>query len=178
MNSAVAESKGTSQLRVCQSVQMQYGVSACDMAAILRLREDQYRSRLRRLGLAADPSAFDFDLRRDASEIVVKIQSELGRLAREHGLPDKGAADALTALARTVKTVGELLKDNEGADSRVLPKGDAVDGPDMDRMRTALLRVERRIEELAQKRANEIVDRRSEPPTDCEAERGVAVPGA
>lgn len=178
MTLAIAESKGTSQLRVCQSVQMRYGVPAREMAAVLCLKEEQYRNKLRKLGLTPDPSAFEFDLRRDATEIVVKIQSELGRLAREDGLPDKGAADALTALARTVKTVGELLKESEGIDSRAVPKGEATDGLDMNRMRTALQRVERRIEELAQKRANEILDRRSESQTDCEVERGVAVPGA
>lgn len=171
----VAESRSIARLRTGQRVQSRYGVPAHIISELLGLSEASYRSRLRKLGLPADIPVVNFDLHRDAGEIMRKIQAELARLAQDSGLPDKGAADALTALARTVKTVIELLRENEPAPVDPVSEDNGID---VKKLRIALQRAERRIEELAQKRANELLDQRTEPGPHNDCQSGVAVSGA
>lgn len=82
------------------------------------------------------------------------MQAELNKLIDGDDLPDKSKAEALMALAKAVKTVGELVAETQTAE------GDTVTSvASLHEVRQALIRIDRRIEDLAQRRARDILGR-------------------
>ena len=110
---------------------------------MLALSPEKYLAAIRRLG----PD--DGDIRGQSPTAVVldRLQLELKRLIEGEELPDKGKAEALMALARAVKTVGEL------ASEVVRPPERDNRTASVTEIRQVLSRIDRRIDELANRRA-------------------------
>lgn len=118
------------------------------MAELLGLAPATYGRNLRRLKLGGG--------RKDAAcappeTPLMRLQAELQKLIAGEELPDKSRAEALMALARAVKTVGELAAEAPAPER----EGEPVIG--FAAVQQALARIDRRIEELAEKRARDIL---------------------
>lgn len=167
-----SESKSVTKLRAARRLQQRYNIAAAEMAAVLGITENIYRKRLLKLGFDSTHIENPFGLYGEAAGIMVKLQTELARLANDSGLPDKSSADALTALARTVKTVVELMR--EGTTE---PETDAGSHENVIEIGAALDKIDRRINELAAERAAEILRSRTEYTAENSIEQGVVVSG-
>ena len=114
------------------------------------ISEKNYRDRLKRHGflekMHSKPSATESALQR--------LQAELNKLIDGDELPDKSKAEALMALAKAVKTVGDLATETE-----TTTVDNAASVVSLHEVRQALIRIDRRIEDLAQRHAREIVER-------------------
>jgi hypothetical protein len=101
------------------------------------------------------------------------LRTELNKLIDGEELPDKNKAEALMALAKAVKTVGELAVETGAAE---------VDGgalaPSLHEARQALARIDRRIDELAKRRAQEILGRGLDAKSDHDSGKRMAAQGA
>lgn len=168
-----SENKSAAKLRAAWRMQQRYHIAAAEIAAIIGLSENIYRKRLLKLGFDCSHSENPFGLYGEAAGIMVKLQTELARLANDSGLPDKSSADALTALARTVKTVVELMREGTAE-----PETGSAPQEDLTDIGAALDKIDRRINELAGERAAEILRRRSECAAENSIEQGVVVSGA
>ncbi|GAB1581387.1 hypothetical protein [Phyllobacterium phragmitis] len=153
-------------------VTRKYGVPHADIAFLLNIEEKTYLRRLRLSGFDPD-AAIRSDRLPDMEGILANIRTELLRLTEGGKVPDKGAADALTSLARALKTVIELAREStpppamETAPATVTPE----------ELREALARIDRRINELADSRAAEIIRRRLDGPDGDRADEGVVLRG-
>ncbi|MHC5230908.1 hypothetical protein [Brucella sp. LJL56] len=146
-------SRGEARIRTAHRLQIAHGIDPADMAELLSVSVSQYLNRLNRLNLACSSAAPDSDKRtRDA--ILERLQAELKRLLDGEDLPDKSKSEALMALARAVKSVGELTAEERPTSQS--PAGGAV--ASLGETRKALMRISRRINELAESRAREILD--------------------
>ncbi|KXF78285.1 hypothetical protein ATN84_00315 [Paramesorhizobium deserti] len=154
-------------------VTRRYGVPHADIAFLLNIEEKTYLRRLRQSGLDpdADESAGQLP---DIEEILANIRGELVRLTEGGRVPDKAAVDALVSLARALKTLIELTPEKarrpfaEAAGVAVTPE----------EISEALARIDRRIDELANLRADEIIRRRFERGDGAGADEGVVLRGA
>ncbi len=175
MDSELRTGKGLAQrnerIRLAYQLQMRHGIAAGDLAAILGLSEEGYHLRLRRLKFIGDEPT---QPQRPADSAFERLQVELQRLLHGEELPDKSKAEALMALARAVKTVGELTPEGGGQDTG----RDMIVRPDVKEVRQALARIDRRIEELAEKRAREILGGGLGVPTDIGGGGRMAATGA
>jgi len=168
-----APANPSGRARAGYHVTRRYGVPHADIAFLLNIEEKTYLRRLRQSGV--DPNtAMRSDRLPDIEEILANIRNELARLTEGGKVPDKGAADALTALARALKTVIELAR--ESTPRPVAEAAPAAVSPE--ELSEALARIDRRIDELANLRAAEIVRRRLERPAGDGADTGVVLPGA
>lgn len=133
------------------------------------LSEKTYRIRIRRLGFD------DQEINKPSSSesAFQRLQSELNKLIDGDELPDKSKAEALMALAKAVKTVGELA--SETAPSEQSRETCAV--VSLSEIRRALAHIDRRIDELAQRRAREILGRGLDATTDHGGGMRMADPG-
>jgi hypothetical protein len=153
---------------------LRYGVPHADIAFLLKVKERSYLNRLNREGIDPHAAGRLDGLPVDIEEILANIRNELARLTEGGKVPDKGAADALTALARALKTVIELARE-----STPRPVAEAAPAAvSTEELSEALARIDRRIDELANLRAAEIVRRRLERPAGDGADTGVVLPGA
>lgn len=168
-----SESKSAAKLRAAYHMQQRYNIATADMVAVLGITEATYRKRLLKLGLDIGNAENLFGLDGEAAAIMVKLQTELARLANDSGLPDKSAADALTALARTVKTVVELKREGAAGGEAIMKPDDDLTG-----ISAALQKIDRRINELAEVRAAEILRSRSEYGAENSIEQGMVISGA
>ncbi|WP_374829980.1 hypothetical protein [Paenochrobactrum pullorum] len=168
-----SENKAIAKLRAAARMQQRYNIAAMEMASVLGIAESTYRKRLLKLGLVSAHIENPFGLYGEAAGIMVKLQTELARLANDSGLPDKSSADALTALARTVKTVVELMREGSAEPETGVNTHDDLTG-----IGAALEKIDRRINELAGERAAEILRRRTECAAENSIEQGVVVSGA
>ncbi len=151
------QSKTTERLYAAFQLQIRYSVSFADMALLFGVSEKLYRRRLTVAGL---------DVKRleiinngiGTNSAMLKLQAELSKIIEAQGLPDKASADALTALAKTVKSVLELQ--HEAATHEVPPNEEVTD---LTMTNKVLEIIDCRINELADYRANELLRQRIEP---------------
>ncbi|PYE88380.1 hypothetical protein [Phyllobacterium leguminum] len=148
-----------------------YSVPHADIAFLLGMKEKNYLTRLRRLGIDADVNTTQ--RLPGLEEILARIRAELMRLTEEGRVPDKGAVDALVSLARALKTVIELERENIAPP--VADTGPASVSPE--ELREALARIDRRIDELANLRAAEIIQRRLDGSHNNGSGQGVVLSG-
>lgn len=165
--------RGEARIRLAHQLQIAHGIDPADMAELLSVSVSQYLNRLNRLNLACSSARPDSEKRaRDA--ILERLQTELKRLLEGEDLPDKSKSEALMALARAVKSVGELAFEDkpvsQPSTSRVVAS--------LSETRKALMRISRRINELAESRAREILDGRPDAAASGSSRGGVAVSGA
>ncbi len=160
------------RIRLAHQLQVAYGIDPADIAELLSISVSQYLNRLNRLNLVSSSAAPDSEKNtRDA--ILERMQIELKRLLDGENLPDKSKSEALMALARAVKSVGELTAEEK-------PVGRSSSGAavaSLGETRKALTRISRRINELAERRAREILDGRPDAATSGGGGGGVAVSG-
>nr|WP_247886259.1 hypothetical protein [Brucella intermedia] len=146
---------------------------------MLSVPVSQYLNRLNRLNLDCSSAAADSQVKtRDA--ILARLQAELERLLDGEDLPDKSKSEALMALARAVKSVGELTAEDKSAGPSG-PSGPLFAGrtaTSLSDTRRALMRISRRINELAESRAREILDGRPDAAASGSSGGGMAVSGA
>lgn len=146
------------RVRLAFRLQMKHAVAVNEIAQVMGCSERQYLYWLKCLGLDEQiftkPSGTESALQR--------LQSELNKLIDGDELPDKSKAEALMALAKAVKTVGELA-------SETAPSGQDHDTGavvSLSEINRALALIDRRIDELAQRRAQEILGRGLDATTD------------
>lgn len=127
--------------------------------------ERQYLYWLKHLGLDEQiftkPSGTESALQR--------LQAELNKLIDSDELPDKSKAEALMALAKAVKTVSELA-----AETGASEEGRVASVTSLHEVRLVMARIDRRIDELAQRRAQEILERGLDATTDNSSGRRMA----
>lgn len=140
------------RVRRAHALQVAHGIDIADMAEAMGLSLTNYIARLNRLQLDIN-TVTNRELRK-VDPALERLQTELKRLLDAEELPDKSKAEALMALARAVKTVNELSAESSAPAARTEEKAADVNGT-----RQALLRIDRRIDELAKKRAREIMER-------------------
>lgn len=166
-------SRGEARIRLAHQLQTAHGIDPADIADLLSVPVSQYLNRLNRLNLAcSSPSPGTEKRAREA--ILDRLQAELKRLLDGEDLPDKSKSEALMALARAVKSVGELTAEDRPVNQ--LPAGNAV--ASLSETRKALMRISRRINELAERRAREILDGGPDAAASGSSGGGVAVSGA
>jgi hypothetical protein len=146
-----------------------YGVPHSEIAFLLNITEKSYLQRLRRLGLDADAGARE--PLPDMEEILANIRAELMRLTEGGKVPDKSAVDALVSLAKALKTVIDLERENEARP--VADNGPAPVKPK--ELREALALIDKRIDELANLRAAEMVKRRLDGQNSDSSSEGVVL---
>lgn len=175
------------RVRTAFQLQSTYMIDPEHLAFVLGMTASDYQRRLDRLGcygstdaefaprergesakiIGDHPSDVKNDRVNYLPELIAKLQRELLRFADDEGLPDKGQADSITALARTVKAVSELVS------STMLGDGDACEAAgeqvDLEDVAKALALIDRRMDELADIRAHERLRGRAEPATDNKA---------
>lgn len=136
------------RVRLAFCLQMKHAIPPADIARVMGITETNYRNRLRRLNLddriVSEPSASETALQR--------LQAELNKLIDGDALPDKSKAEALMALAKAVKTVGELVAETQTAEIDTV-----TSVASLHEVRQALIRIDGRIEELAKRRAREVL---------------------
>lgn len=168
--------RGEARIRLAHQLQIAHGIDPTDMAELLSVSISQYLNRLNRLNLDCSSAAADSQVKtRDA--ILARLQAELERLLDGEDLPDKSKSEALMALARAVKSVGELTAEDKSAG----PSGPLFAGrtaASLSDTRRALMRINRRINELAESRAREILDGRPDAAASGSSGGGMAVSGA
>ncbi|NKB82961.1 hypothetical protein [Brucella grignonensis] len=157
------------RIRLAFRLQMKHDIASADVAQMMGLSEKTYRIRIRRLGLD------DQEINKPSSSesAFQRLQSELNKLIDGDELPDKSKAEALMALAKAVKTVGELA--SETASSEQSRETCAV--VSLSEIRRALTHIDRRIDELAQRRARKILGRGLDATTDHGGGMRMADPG-
>ncbi|ABX61675.1 MULTISPECIES: hypothetical protein [Brucella] len=158
------------RIRLAYQLQVRHGITAEDLAKILGLSEERYDLWLRRLKCTGSEAKAP---QRPIEGAFERLQAELQRLLDGEQLPDKSKAEALMALAKAVKTVDELT-----AESTTTETGREIATPDIKEVRQALARIDRRIEELAEKRAREILGGGPGVSADIGSARRMADPGA
>ncbi|WP_266064741.1 hypothetical protein [Brucella intermedia] len=170
---------GEARLRLAHQLQVAHGIDPADIALLLSVPVSQYLNRLNRLNLDCSSAAADSQVKtRDA--ILARLQAELERLLDGEDLPDKSKSEALMALARAVKSVGELTAEDKSAGPSG-PSGPLFAGrtaASLSDTRRALMRISRRINELAESRAREILDGRPDAAASGSSGGGMAVSGA
>ncbi|MBN9046194.1 MAG: hypothetical protein J0H18_11075 [Rhizobiales bacterium] len=167
-------SRSARRLHLAHELQTAHGIDTADMAELCGLSLESYRSRLRRLQLEEPPAART--RKREAEPALVRLQAELNALLAAEELPDKGRAEALMALARAVKTVGELSTEADAAPARNV--ANAACPVSVAEVRQALRRINRRIDDLAEKRAQEILGGRADAGAVDSGRGGMASQGA
>ena len=161
------------RIRLAHRLQIEHGIELAEMAEVMGFSDETYYLRLRRLKLESSPDNFN-PARRTANRVLRRLQAELRHMIEGEELPDKSKAEALMALARAVKTVSELS--NEADASR---QGGDCDPPPVSTgdVRKALSQIDRRIEEIAAKRAREILGGGLDANADRGGAAGMAVSG-
>lgn len=157
------------RVRLAFRLQMKHDILSADMAQLMGCTEKQYGHWLKGAGFdekaLIKPSVTDTALQR--------LQTELNKLIDAEELPDKGKAEALMALAKAVKTVGELVTETEtsetSTEASVVTLGD---------VRQALDRIDRRIDDLAERRAREILERGADAQSDHGCGQRMVIEGA
>jgi len=136
------------RVRLAFCLQMKHDIVSAEIAEVMGSTEKQYLHWLKVIGLDEEalikPSATDTALQR--------LQSELNKLIDAEELPDKGKAEALMALAKAVKTVGELATETGAVET-----SNDTGLVSLVEVKAALARIDRRINELAKRRAREIL---------------------
>jgi hypothetical protein len=165
------QARSEARIRLAYGLQTTHGIDSAEMAEVLGYSLDNYLVRLRRLQLVT-PSGATLKPQVKADPALERLQTELKRLLDAEELPDKGKAEALMALARAVKTVGEL-----SAEATAPARSEESSTVSVNEARQALLRIDRRIEELAKRRAREILGRGLDANAGDGGGGGVAAPG-
>ncbi|WP_247880368.1 hypothetical protein [Ochrobactrum sp. Q0168] len=147
------QARSETRLRHAYALQMAHGIDSAELAEVLGYSLDNYLVRLRRLQLVA-PSGAALKPQAKTDPALERLQTELKRLLDAEELLDKSKAEALMALARAVKTVSEL-----SAEAAAPARSEESSAVSVNEARQALLRIDRRIEELAKRRAREILGR-------------------
>ncbi|GGB08911.1 hypothetical protein GCM10011491_41130 [Brucella endophytica] len=137
--------------RAGYDVSRKYGVPHAEIATLLNIKEATYLCGLRRLGLDHDPAKSG--RLPDMEEILSRVRTELMRLTEGGRVPDKGAVDALVSLAKALKTIIDLERENDTRPAEAAPAAEIRPGE----LREALALIDRRIDELATLRAAEII---------------------
>jgi len=136
------------RVRLAFCLQTKHDIALADIVELMGCTEKQYLQWLKLIGLdekaLIKPSAADTALQR--------LQSELNKLIDAEELPDKGKAEALMALAKAVKTVGELSTETGAVET-----SNDTGLVSLVEVKAALARIDRRINELAKRRAREIL---------------------
>ncbi|PRD45793.1 hypothetical protein C5748_01170 [Phyllobacterium phragmitis] len=175
-----SDTAGSASERACAGYRLhgKYGVPHAEIAFVLGVEERIYLNRLRRGGIDPDMTKRADDLPLDVEEILANIRNELVRLTEGGKVPDKAAVDALGSLARALKAFIELARENT---VQPAPAADPV-AVKPEELRDALARIDRRINELADVRAAEIIQRRHEGQFEGQSGdgggQGVVLPGA
>ncbi|MFC7065257.1 hypothetical protein [Brucella rhizosphaerae] len=158
------------RVRLAFRLQTKHDIAWAEVAQLMGLSEKTYRDRIRRLGLK-DPG---LNRPSGAESALQRLQTELNKLIDGEDLPDKSKAEALMALAKAVKTVGDLASEAAPSDQ------DHNNGPvlSLSEVRQAVARIDRRIEELAQRRARETLGGGLDATTDNGGGTRMADPGA
>lgn len=149
--------KMADRLHAAFQMQVRYCVPPPDMAFLFGFSEKNYHRRL----VAAGLDVKKLDKLNDTSgtnSAMLKLQAELTKIIEAQGLPDKASADALTALAKTVKSVLELQQ--EAATHEVTTDIVVTDTAVVNKV---LGIIDDRINELANYRATELLRHRFEP---------------
>ncbi|MFD1197650.1 hypothetical protein ACFQ3K_04820 [Brucella gallinifaecis] len=138
------------RVRLAFRLQKKHDIAVAEIVGVMGCSEKQYLHWLKGIGLDENalikPSAADTALQR--------LQSELNKLIDAEELPEKGKAEALMALAKAVKTVGELA-----TETGVSEVEDDTSKVSLVKVRQALARIDRRINELAKRHARELLGR-------------------
>jgi hypothetical protein len=157
------------RVRLAFRLQMKHDVAVIEIAQLMGCSERQYLYWLKCLGLDeqifTQPSGTESALQR--------LQAELNKLIDGDELPDKSKAEALMALAKAVKTVGELA-----AETGAPEEGGAASGASLHEVRRIMTRIDRRIDQLAKRRAQEILGRGLDATADNRSGMRMADPGA
>ena len=148
MKTQKLDERREARVRLAFCLQMKHDIALAEVVELMGCTEKQYLQWLKLIGLdektLIKSSATDTALQR--------LQSELNKLIDADELPDKGKAEALMALAKAVKTVGELAIETNAVetsnDTGLVSLGE---------VKAALARIDRRINELAKRRAREIL---------------------
>lgn len=150
------KSKAAARLQKAFQLQKRYSVSFSDMAHFLGISEKLYR---RRLTMAGFDLKILEKLKNNAGthSAMLKLQAELTNIIEGQGLPDKATADALTALAKSVKSVLELQQEAGGNET-----DNTIETADLQMTNNVLEMINSKINELADHRANEILRQRDE----------------
>ncbi|MCI1001812.1 hypothetical protein HWD97_17145 [Ochrobactrum sp. C6C9] len=172
MDITTRQARGEKRIRHAYALQMAHGIDSAEMAEVLGYSLDNYLMRLRRLQLVG-PSGATLKPQVKADPALERLQTELKRLLEAEELPDKGKAEALMALARAVKTVSEL-----SAEAATPARSEENSTVSVNEARQALIRIDRRIEELAKRRAREILGRGLDANAGDGGGGGVVSPGA
>lgn len=165
--------RGEARIRLAHQLQIAHGIDPADMAELLSVSVSQYLNRLNRLNLACS-SAVPDPAKKTHDAILERLQTELKRLLEAGDLPDKSQSEALMALARAVKSIGELSAEDK---PNVQPAS-GREAASLSDTRKALTRISRRIDEIAERRARQILDGRSDAPASGNSGGRVAVSGA
>jgi len=154
------------QIRLAFRLHIKHDITKTEIVQLMGCSEKQYLHWLNGVGLDENalikPSVTENALQR--------LQAELNKLIDAEELPDKGKAEAL---AKAVKTVGELA--TEAETSEVNPEASFVC---LDDVKETLIRVDRRIDELAEIRAWEILERGPDARSDNSSGQRMAAQGA
>jgi hypothetical protein len=155
------QARSEARIRLAYGLQTTHGIDSAEMAEVLGYSLDNYLVRLRRLQLVT-PSGATLKPQVKADPALERLQTELKRLLDAEELPDKGKAEALMALS------AEATAPARSEESSTVSVNEA---------RQALLRIDRRIEELAKRRAREILGRGLDANAGDGGGGGVAAPG-
>lgn len=172
MDITTRQARSEARIRLAYALQTTHGIDPTEMAEVLGYSLGNYLVRLRRLQLVGSPSAA-LKPQVKADPALERLQTELKRLLDAEELPDKSKAEALMALARAVKTVSEL-----SAEAAIPARPEESSTVSVNEARQALLRIDRRIEELAKRRAREILGRGLDANAGDGGGGGVVSPGA
>lgn len=170
MNAQATQDRAETRIRLGHQLQILHGIDVGDMAEVLGLSLKTYQTRLRLLKLDTVEKSVE---QRQVDPALERLQTELNRLLDAEELPDKSKAEALMALARAVKTVNELA-----AETVTVTREAGETQADVNQTRQALVRINRRIDELAKTRARHIMERGLDAKTTDSGGGGMADPGA
>jgi DNA-directed RNA polymerase specialized sigma24 family protein len=157
------------RVRLAFCLQMKHDVAVTEIAKVMGCSERQYLHWLKRFGLNEQ-----VQIKSSSTENALqRLRTELNKLIDGEELPDKNKAEALMALAKAVKTVGELATETGASEV-----GGGALVPSLHEARQALARIDRRIDELAKRRAQEILGRGLDAKSDHDSGKRMAAQGA
>lgn len=149
-----------------------HGISAAEIVPVLGVDEQQFLRGLERDGLSLREMQQGNRQLRIAQRIMDLLRKELDTLsALEEETSSKTRLDALALLARTIERVSDLQE------RFAAERAQTVGGLSADELRAVLKRIDERIDELADIRARELVQKELERKGIAGPRTGVDVPG-
>lgn len=145
---------GVMKRRFAHALSQRYAIPPGEIAPVLGVQEATYLRDLKRLGLRHDVENQPAELR-PVDELMTLLLSELRTITRpDEATTPKMRLDALSSIARTLEKLDEMRARGDGGEKA---------GPTLtaDEMCAVMQRLEDRIGELADVRAEELVRNRA-----------------